>query len=147
MGRGNCWIRKRLRNGPSGRSVHGTPGPLPEAPNTCSDSEKRLTDSTVSSAANATAESGAKRSRVGGKGCWEGPCRGVYGTLAERLTAERRRAVARDEVDGEDRWAVGEGGGKRCGYSVLANELTVEAIDDVGRKVRRIGLVHETRYH
>jgi hypothetical protein len=39
-------------------------GPLPEAPNTCADSEKRLTDSTVSSGGIATTESGGEAKTV-----------------------------------------------------------------------------------
>ena len=46
-----------------------------------------LTHSTVSSAANATNESGGEAEIAGGLGCGVEPRHGVYGALAGRLTA------------------------------------------------------------
>ena len=61
-------------------------------------SEKRLTDSTVSSAANTTNESGGEAEIAGGVEMGVGPRRGVYGALAGRLTAETAAVSIVDDV-------------------------------------------------
>jgi hypothetical protein len=65
--RGNCGFANGCATDLQAATSTELRGPLLEAPKTCADSEKRLTDSTVSSGANATNESNAsERSQESG---------------------------------------------------------------------------------